>query len=172
MATTVRIKNWVVIDDSSMTCPPPDCRDGRRRLFGRCYDDSGIPDIVPIATSAIISADHQTGIVVCKSQSYKPGQPHPDYEAKFPKARQRLLEAWSRRTSKPLVATKKGGRGVIVRNIIGAVVCVFVGILFAVKNYPAPAFVFWLAALGGVIFAAIEYFRPKKTVPPASQRQD
>lgn len=171
MATTVRIKNWRVVRRLATGDFAPEETEGEVCLYGELSGHPEIEDGALSTTSPIVGANKEKGVIICLSRPYSLGQPHPDYEAEFRKARQRLLKDWSRKTSKPLVATKKGGRGVIVRNIIGAVACVLVGVLLY-ENHPAQALAFWVFAVAGVVFTAVWHFWPKKNVPPASQRQD
>lgn len=90
----VRIENWSVAFGRGDKYLPPELEPVC--LHGKVFGHPRFTDGEEITTSPIVGYDKEAGIVVCKSRQYRLGAINPDYEAKFPNAREKFIKTWSR----------------------------------------------------------------------------
>ena len=84
----MRIENWSIGTPASDPYTPPEMQ--VTSLSGTVYGHPRFDDGVNITTSAIVAL--KGGRIVTRSGSeYELGQPHPEYEAAYPNAKQRAL---------------------------------------------------------------------------------
>lgn len=87
------LKNWTVLKASIIPCRAPEKRP--ESLQGQIYGHRLYPDGTDIVTRSIVGTIY--GLVLVKKNhgggvdAYLLGDPTPEYEAKFPDAKQRLL---------------------------------------------------------------------------------
>jgi len=102
MGKIVRIEGWRVISRETGCDVPPEKSKGAR-ICGNFFGHPQISPGGPATTSCIVSAGQEEGVIVCESRPYQLGKVDPQYEAKFPRARERLLRSLPSESPQQLV---------------------------------------------------------------------
>lgn len=86
----MKLENWGMVSIPAHSCQAPEL--GIMCLSGEIYGSSEFAEGTNVTTSEIVGRSGD--LVVTRSGShYELGQPHPEYEGKFPNAHERLLNA-------------------------------------------------------------------------------
>ncbi len=83
----MKLENWSIVTRITDPYLAPECSIS---LHGVIFDHPYIEDGNVITTSNIVAVED--GLVITRSGSkYNLGDPHPDYEARYPNAKERIL---------------------------------------------------------------------------------
>jgi aspartate 1-decarboxylase len=85
-----RLEDWSLVDAPDNGLTAPEIR--QRALVGIVTGHPNHDDGKRIRTSAIAGKAGEV-IYTCSGAVYELGEPHPDYEAKFPGARRRVIDS-------------------------------------------------------------------------------
>lgn len=86
----MKLENWGMVAIPSNPCQAPEL--GVMCLSGEIYGSPKFKDGVVVTTSEIVGRYGEL-VATYSGSHYELGQPHPEYEGKFPNARERLLNA-------------------------------------------------------------------------------